>query len=392
MGDMKKLKDTQAEKLAAKKEELWPSKLYRRRMSVEEEKEMEILKQSRIRLLEKSLGHSLSDDLKNVVVGLPKILKSYEDETRMCHYLGIGCTQEPTSMSLRNSTNVPSSDPALAPGSDDNSYSYGGGGNDAEDEDSESGEKLSEDEKKKVILDAYKDELKQADKVMVLSQKQEEKEHRQASKAGWFQQRSEYEEAEFKKQQEDEAELWAMVDKKHAEEQALHDANNQALMQKRDELMAEHEHLKQSNSNELYSARVENQGKLNDKRAELYTSYEKPNGPVEVEDSIIYAPADDDDGDDDDAEGDDEVNLEDENTDPHLPEYESTPDEPSTDQPHTSDAQQEQSDGEDDEDGEDDMKEGQLSLGKQSAHNAVKFAKLSTHLSKSKLVTDSVKL
>merc|ERR1711991_165287 len=363
---------------------------------------------------------------KNVVVGLPKILKSYEDETRMCHYLGIGCTQEPTSMSLRNSTNVPSSDPANAPGSDDNSYSYGGGndGNEensygggsdggnstntsndsaGEEEDSESDEKLSEDEKKKVILDAYKDELKQADKVMVLSQKQEEKEHRQASKAGWFQQRSEYEEAEFKKQQEDEAELWAMVDKKHAEEQALHDANNQALMQKRDELMAEHEQLKQSNSNDLYSARVENQGKLNEKRAELYTSYEKPNGPVEVEDSIIYAP-----GDDDDAEGDDEVNLEDENTDPHLPEYESTPDEPTTDQPHTSDAQQEQSDDEDDEedededeedededeededeDGEDDMNERQLSLKKQSAHDAVKFAKLSTHLSKSKLVTDS---
>merc|ERR1711871_1272696 len=173
--------------------------------------------------------------------------------------------------------------------------------------------------------------------------------------------------------------------------------------QKRDELMAEHEQLKQSNSNDLYSARVENQGKLNEKRAELYASYEKPNGPVEVEDSIIYAPADDDDGDDDDAEGDDEVNLEDENTDPHLPEYESTPDEPTTDQPHTSDAQQEQSDDEDDEedededeededeDEEDEMNERQLSLKKQSAHDAVKFAKLSTHLSKSKLVTDSVK-
>ena len=181
-------------------------------------------------------------------------------------------------------------------------------------------------------------------------------------------------------------------------------------MKKRDELMVEHEHLKSTNANELYAARLENQGKLNDEREKLYPSYKKPVGPVNVEDSIIYSPQDDDDGDDDDAAGDDHVELEDENVDPHLPEYESTPDEPNTSEPNTSDPQQHVDaegddhqgtggEGDDKNTGAEHEGDGDDSQGDdegaskiaQKMSSKVKFAKLSTHLSEGKLITDSVK-
>jgi len=326
---MTRLKRTNDEKLDALRNKLWPPKLHRRLTTREKRAnpELEEITKKRIELLEKSLGTTLSDDLTYAVNSLPKTLESYDDETRMCRYLNIGCTGQPTSFPtyIDPTTNLPGKGLKGELQSEDD----GEDKNDGEDEDDGKGDwglepgdnpiiqnstnissnttdeednknRMTEEERKKEIIEAYEEELQNEDKGVVLADKQEERENRIAAKKEWLKMHHELKKEEEDKQEADQKALKAIVDEKHAEEQELHDSHVTKLNERKKELIQAHNALQEKNEEDLKAFRIENQKKLNEKRSELYPGYTPPDGQPQVEESIIYVHNDDDDGDDDD--------------------------------------------------------------------------------------------
>merc|ERR1719440_1724541 len=320
---MFRLKQSNDEKLDILRKQLWPPKLYRRltARSKRDDSVLEEITQKRLNLLEKSLGTDLSEDLTNAVNSLPKTLESYEDETRMCRYLGVGCTSVPTSFPtfIDPVTNLPGKGPK---GGDTAEVERGGGdadegwglesgdnpiaqnttGSNANNgtNDHDNALRMTDEERKKEIIEAYEEELQNEDKGVVLADKQEEMEDRRAAKDEWLEMHHGFKEKEKSKQETDQEELDKIIDEKHAEEQELHDSHVTKLNARKHELIQAHTALQENNEKEMRTYRLANQKKLNDKRAEVYPGYTAPDDQPKVEESIIYKHEDDDDGDDDD--------------------------------------------------------------------------------------------
>merc|ERR1711998_650088 len=329
---MTQLRRTNDERLDLLRNKLWPPKLYRRLMIRENKKdtELENITKKRLKLLEKSLGTSLSDDLTDAVNSLPKTLESYEDETRMCRYIGVGCTGEPTSSPtyIDPITNLPGkgSNEAADEGEEGDGQDKGDWGlepgdnpviqnttdisnNSTDNEDGDNQNRMTEEERKKEIIEAYEEELQNEDKGQVLADKQEEREDRRAAKGEWLQMHHGFRQAEEDKQDADQEELENIIQEKHAEEQQLHDTHVTRLNDRKQELIQTHTALLEKNEKDMKEYRQQNQKKLNDKRGELYPGYTPPDDQPKVEESIIYVHNDDDDGDDDVSEGDDDYDV-----------------------------------------------------------------------------------
>merc|ERR1711991_1257653 len=172
--------------------------------------------------------------------------------------------------------------------------------NSTDNEDGDNQNRMTEEERKKEIIEAYEEELQNEDKGVVLADKQEEMEDRRAAKDEWLEMHHGFKEKEKSKQETDQEELDKIIDEKHAEEQELHDSHVTKLNARKHELIQAHTALQENNEKELRTYRLANQKKLNDKRAEVYPGYTAPDDQPKVEESIIYKHEDDDDGDDDD--------------------------------------------------------------------------------------------
>merc|ERR1711871_1616787 len=273
---MTQLKRSNDEKLDALRNKLWPPKLYRRLMARErkEDPELEKINMKRLKLLEKSLGASLSDDLTSAVNSLPKTLESYEDETRMCRYLGVGCTGQPTSSPtyIDPVTNLPGKGQNEAEGEEGDgeegdSEDKGDWGlepgdnpviqnttdisnNSTDNEDGDNQNRMTEEERKKEIIEAYEEELQNEDKGVVLADKQEEREDRRAAKKEWLEMHHNFRQEEKKKQSADQKELNSLIEEKHAEEQELHDNHVTSLNQRNQELIQAHTALQEKKRQE----------------------------------------------------------------------------------------------------------------------------------------------
>merc|ERR1711871_544732 len=160
--------------------------------------------------------------------------------------------------------------------------------NSTDGEDGDNQNRMTEEERKKEIIEAYEEELQNEDKGVVLADKQEERENRIAAKKEWLKMHHELKKEEEDKQEADQKALKAIVDEKHAEEQELHDSHVTKLNERKKELIQAHNALQEKNEEDLKAFRIENQKKLNEKRSELYPGYTPPDGQPQVEESIIY--------------------------------------------------------------------------------------------------------
>merc|ERR1711988_688576 len=106
--------------------------------------------------------------------------------------------------------------------------------------------RMTDEERKKEIIEAYEEELQNEDKGVVLADKQEEMEDRRAAKDEWLEMHHGFKEKEKSKQETDQEELDKSIDEKHAEEQELHDSHVTKLNARKHELIQAHTALQEN--------------------------------------------------------------------------------------------------------------------------------------------------